>query len=157
GGFWPRSIRLQLRPVSRRGCHLRMRSLFSPVSPPLWPNRWQTPLHSAAWPSGAAATARGPLLAGRAGGKSKTPARALRWGGGEARAADLGAGFDRRHITGRVAIADTFGAAWAAARFTEDNSPVILPPGDCRTALAPLPVEALRLDPSTTQGLRRVG
>ena len=37
------------------------------------------------------------------------------------------------------------------------ESPVILPPEDCRAALAPLPVEALRLDPATAQGLRRVG
>src|SRR5258705_8716713 len=37
------------------------------------------------------------------------------------------------------------------------KDPVILPPGDCRAALAPLPVEALRLDPVTAQGLRRVG
>jgi protein ImuB len=37
------------------------------------------------------------------------------------------------------------------------KEPVILPPGEARAALAPLPVEALRLDPVTAQGLRRVG
>jgi protein ImuB len=79
------------------------------------------------------------------------------WGGEPALAADLMARLDRRRIGGRIAIADTLGAAWATVRFAEDKSPVILPPGDCRTALAPLPVEALRLDPGTTQGLRRVG
>jgi protein ImuB len=79
------------------------------------------------------------------------------WGGETALATDLATRFDRRHINGRIAIADTLGAAWATARFTKDKDPVILPPGDCRTALAPLPVEALRLDPVTTQGLRRVG
>jgi protein ImuB len=79
------------------------------------------------------------------------------WGGEAALAADLATRLDRRHLAGRIAIADTLGAAWATARFTEDNSPVILPPGDCLAPLAPLPVEALRLDPSTTQGLRRVG
>jgi protein ImuB len=77
------------------------------------------------------------------------------WGGEKALAADLMARLDRRHVSGRIAIADTLGAAWAMARFVE--APVILPPGDCRTALAPLPVEALRLDPVTAQGLRRVG
>jgi len=79
------------------------------------------------------------------------------WGGEIALAADLAARLDRRHIAGRIAIADTLGAAWATARFAEGKSPVLLPPGDCRATLAPLPIEALRLDPATTQGLRRVG
>jgi protein ImuB len=79
------------------------------------------------------------------------------WGGEMALAVDLAARLDRRHIAGRIAIADTLGAAWATARFAEGKSPIILPPGDCRAALAPLPVEALRLDPATAQGLRRVG
>src|SRR6516225_10242042 len=80
------------------------------------------------------------------------------WGGEEALAADLMARFDRRHLATRIAIADTLGAAWGMARFAEaGRNPVILPPGDCRATLAPLPVEALRLDPGTTQGLRRVG
>jgi protein ImuB len=77
------------------------------------------------------------------------------WGGEAALVADLTARLDRRYIAARIAVAGTLGAAWAVARFAE--APAILPPGDCRTALAPLPVEALRLDPSTVQGLRRVG
>ena len=80
------------------------------------------------------------------------------WGGEAALAADLMTRRDCRGIAGLIAIADTLGAAWAMARFAEmGRGPVILPPGDCRTALAPLPVEALRLDPAITQGLRRVG
>jgi protein ImuB len=80
------------------------------------------------------------------------------WGGEEPLATDLMARLDRRHITGHIAIADTLGAAWAMARFAEEGrNPAILPPQDCRTALAPLPVEALRVDPVTVQGLRRVG
>jgi protein ImuB len=79
------------------------------------------------------------------------------WGGEAALAADLMARLDRRHIATRIAIADSLGAAWATARFAEGESPVILPPEGCRATLAPLPVEALRLDPATTQGLRRVG
>jgi protein ImuB len=79
------------------------------------------------------------------------------WGGERKLAADLMARLDRRHIATRIAIADTLGAAWATARFAEGKSPIILPPADCRAALASLPVEALRLDPATTQGLRRVG
>jgi protein ImuB len=80
------------------------------------------------------------------------------WGGEAALAADLMARLDRRHITGRIAIADTLGAAWATAHFAEaGRDSVVMPPGDCRTVLAPLPVEALRLDPATVHGLRRVG
>ena len=80
------------------------------------------------------------------------------WGGEKALAADLMARLDRRQIATRIAIADTLGAAWATARFAEmGRGAVILPPEDCRAALAPLPVEALRLDPAAAQGLRRVG
>jgi protein ImuB len=79
------------------------------------------------------------------------------WGGERELAADLMARFDRRHIATRIAIADTLGAAWATAHFAEGKSPIIQPPEGCRAALAPLPVEALRLDPASTQGLRRVG
>lgn len=80
------------------------------------------------------------------------------WGGEEALAADLLARLERRGITGRIAVADTIGAAWAVARFAEAaERVVILPPGDVREALALLPVEALRFDPLTARGLRRVG
>ena len=80
------------------------------------------------------------------------------WGGESALAADLMSRLDRRDVTGRIAIADTLGAAWAVARFAElGESIAILPPGEPRAALAPLPVDALRLDPPTAQGLRRVG
>src|SRR6267378_5035196 len=58
------------------------------------------------------------------------------WGGEAALAADLMARLDRRHVSGRIAIADTLGAALAMARFAEGKDPVILPPGDCRAALA---------------------
>ena len=80
------------------------------------------------------------------------------WGGEKALANDLITRLDRQHVTGRVAIAETIGAAWAMARFAQmAERVVILPPGECRTALASLPVEALRLDPPIAQGLRRVG
>ncbi len=87
----------------------------------------------------------------------ETTGSAHLWGGEAALSADLKTRLNRRQIAARIAIADTLGAAWATARFAEDTSPLILPPGDCRAALAPLPVEALRLDPATAQGLRRVG
>ena len=80
------------------------------------------------------------------------------WGGEKALSTDLAARLDRRGVAGRLAIADTLGAAWAMARFAEaENSIVILPPGEPRAALAPLPVDALRLDPLIVQGMRRVG
>ncbi len=80
------------------------------------------------------------------------------WGGERALAADLAARLDRRGVANRVVIADTLGAAWAMARFAEtSDNVVILDPGALRAALASLPVEALRLDPITAQGLRRVG
>jgi protein ImuB len=80
------------------------------------------------------------------------------WGGERALAADLAARLDRRGIASRIVIADTLGAAWAMARFSEtSDSVVILAQGELRAALAALPVEALRLDPITAQGLRRVG
>ena len=80
------------------------------------------------------------------------------WGGERALAADLAARLDRRGVASRIVIADTLGAAWAMARFAEASaSVVILASGQLRAALASLPVEALRLDPITAQGLRRVG
>src|SRR5208282_4787608 len=80
------------------------------------------------------------------------------WGGEKALAADLLIRLKRQRVTGRIAIADTLGAAWAMARFAEAGSSiVILLAGEPRAALAPLPVEALRLDPLTAQGLKRVG
>ncbi len=80
------------------------------------------------------------------------------WGGEPGLAADLMSRLDRQGIASRIAVADTLGAAWALARFAQMGKRiVILPPGDARTGLAPLPVEALRLDPATAQGLRRVG
>ncbi|WP_423065728.1 Y-family DNA polymerase [Devosia sp. CN2-171] len=51
------------------------------------------------------------------------------------------------------AIADTIGAAWAAAHF----SPGILPSGTLEDALAHLPVGALRLDEAQISGLNQMG
>jgi protein ImuB len=80
------------------------------------------------------------------------------WGGEEGLAADLTVRLARQGIAGRLAVADTLGAAWAYARFAETGRDVvILASSETDAALAPLPVEALRLDPATAQGLRRVG
>jgi protein ImuB len=79
------------------------------------------------------------------------------WGGEASLAVDLAMRLGRQNIAARIAIADTLGAAWALARFKPQDEPTVLPPGGMRAGLAPLPIEALRLDPATAQGLRRVG
>lgn len=54
----------------------------------------------------------------------------------------------------RAGIADTIGAAWAVARFSDATSVAC---GDERAALAPLPLQALRIADETAAALRRVG
>ena len=73
------------------------------------------------------------------------------------RLADLG-------FEARLGLAETPGGAWALARYaTEERAPCrMAQPGRLRDALAPLPVEALRLSEETARllqrlGLRRVG
>jgi protein ImuB len=80
------------------------------------------------------------------------------WGGESALVADLSGRLSRQQIAHRIAIAGTLGAAWALARFAAgDGRPALPSPEEERAALAPLPIEALRLDPLTAAGLRRVG
>jgi protein ImuB len=55
------------------------------------------------------------------------------------------------------AIAGTIGAAWAAARFSQSQTGTIIPAGAVSGALAGLPVQALRLDAATADGLQRLG
>ena len=57
-------------------------------------------------------------------------------------------------VPAQAAIADTPGAAWALARFSDAR---IAPEGCTREALAELPVEALRLEERTLKLLRRFG
>ena len=59
----------------------------------------------------------------------------------------------------RAALADTPGAAWAAARFASGPAGawVAIPPGETGPALAPLPAAALRLDGATVDELSRLG
>jgi len=78
--------------------------------------------------------------------------------GEAALAADLARRLTRQRIAHRIAVVGTLGAAWALARHAaSQEEPALPPPGGEADALAPLPVEALRLDPATAQGLRRVG
>lgn len=86
------------------------------------------------------------------------------FGGEAALARDL-----RQRVSGfgfsavRLGVADTQGAAWAAARFLaedDDGEPpgvALLPEGAQRQLLMGLPVEALRLPPDVVETLRRLG
>lgn len=75
--------------------------------------------------------------------------------GGEAQmAARLRRMLARLGYSARIAIADTPGAAWALAHF---QGPTLCPPGQHAEALAPLPIEALRIDPSSVELLHRLG
>lgn len=77
--------------------------------------------------------------------------------GGEERFARRVQAFLRRlGFTARVAIADTPGAAHAIARFGGGDR-VIVPAGGTLRAIAPLPVEALRLTSDATEAARRFG
>lgn len=67
---------------------------------------------------------------------------------------DLLARLGRAGLAARAAIAGTPGAAWALARYGETP---ILADTDIVDALAPLPVEALRLAPETARSLASLG
>jgi protein ImuB len=57
----------------------------------------------------------------------------------------------------RAGLADTPGAAWAAARFLEDGGAALIPPGAQRQVLGGLPVAALRLPVTARETLARLG
>lgn len=75
-------------------------------------------------------------------------------GGEAALIADIIHRLARARIAAKAAIADTPGAAWAVARF---GTASVLPPGDVKTILAPLPTAALRLPAATIEQLHRLG
>jgi protein ImuB len=77
------------------------------------------------------------------------------FGGEAALLADLSARLHAQGFLARAAIADTPGAASAAARY--GAAPCIVPPGSVSATLMPLPLAALRLDPETVSALDRVG
>jgi protein ImuB len=59
-------------------------------------------------------------------------------------------------IVARAAVADTWGAAHALARYA-GRSPLISPPRAVEAAIAPLPIAALRLPPALVHNLRTLG
>ena len=78
------------------------------------------------------------------------------FGGEENLLADIAAHFRRQHLTARVCIADTLGAAWAGAQFSLAACTVFAP-GQTRAALADLPVAGLRLAAGDLLQLQRLG
>jgi protein ImuB len=78
------------------------------------------------------------------------------FGGEEGLIADLASRLNRFGLSARLAVADTPGMAWALSRFHAE-SPFILPSGCAVTALAEMPIAALRLAPETRTVLRRLG
>ncbi len=81
------------------------------------------------------------------------------FGGERELLADLAGRLARFGVTSRLAVADTPGAAHALARFAAmSGEPWVLAcAGATRAALAPLPIEALRLDPAAVLLLKRLG
>jgi protein ImuB len=59
-------------------------------------------------------------------------------------------------VEARAAIADTWGAAHAAARYLRRQIAVI-PPGETAATMRPLPLASLRLGEETATGLRKLG
>jgi protein ImuB len=78
------------------------------------------------------------------------------YGGEEELLADLASRLSRFSLTARIGLADTLGAAHALARFAP-SSPTTAGEGKAETALAKLPVEALRLAPESVLLLKRLG
>ena len=76
-------------------------------------------------------------------------------GGEAALLRDLTARLQRVGVTGRGVVAPTYGAAHAAARFRTEVQ--IIGDDGVDAALAPLPLEALRLPADLPAGLRRMG
>jgi protein ImuB len=81
------------------------------------------------------------------------------FGGEAALLATLSARFAGFGVTARLALADTYGAAYALARFgTSAARPTrLVAAGAVRAALQPLPVAALRLPMASITTLRRLG
>ena len=77
------------------------------------------------------------------------------WGGEEKLAEALRARLQKENVRARVGIADTFGAAWALARFGSRR--IEIAGDDAQARLAAFPVAALRLSEDMCAQLRRLG
>ncbi len=70
---------------------------------------------------------------------------------------DLHRRIARAGYTAQIAAADTLGCAHAVARYVPAGRPVTIHSGGQREAIALLPIAALRLEPETVEGLRKLG
>jgi protein ImuB len=78
------------------------------------------------------------------------------FGGEKAFCRDLVTRLAAQGFSANVAVADTLGCAFAAAHFGEAVTSLV-PPGDMRATLAPLPLAALRLPFEVVDALAQVG
>ncbi|MEM7622229.1 MAG: DNA polymerase Y family protein [Planctomycetota bacterium] len=78
------------------------------------------------------------------------------WGGEERLLRAAAGALGRLGFAARVAIAPTFGCAWALSRCGSERACVVSPDG-VRDALAPLPIVALRVDGAVAVQLGEVG
>jgi protein ImuB len=78
------------------------------------------------------------------------------FGGERELLADIGRRLKRVGLTARLALVETLGGAHALARYARQDF-LVVPQGGIETALAPLPVEALRLAPEIVTLLKRLG
>lgn len=90
---------------------------------------------------------------------SDTTGVAHLYGGEEGLLDDLISRLVANRIPARAALADTYGASYALVRFglARDRTFLRVPEGETQDALAPLPVEALRLEHNVVVLLRRLG
>ncbi|MBO6782399.1 MAG: DNA polymerase Y family protein, partial [Alphaproteobacteria bacterium] len=81
------------------------------------------------------------------------------FGGEDAMLDDLTGRLSRVGYAARAGLADTTGAAWAAARFGKParSRNIVVPPGRHTETLARMPVAALRLPPDMLDSLERLG
>ena len=81
------------------------------------------------------------------------------FGGEAALARDLVRRLGMRGLQARAAVADTVGCAWGVARFLppEADRVAVIPSGNERDVLSPLPLAALRLSPEIVSSLAQVG
>ncbi len=71
--------------------------------------------------------------------------------------ADIHARMARARLNVSIGMADTRGGAWALARFANDQSSQIAPPGETLAYIGFLPVAALRIELEIDTGLQRLG
>ena len=118
---------------------------FARISSPRPPRRRKMPHACSRLPAGPAATAPLSMSTAMMGCGSTCHGVPHLFGGARALLADMARRFAKLGFTARIALAETLGGAHALARYARSSS-IIVPQGEIGEALAPLPVEALRLE-----------